>query len=244
MQLDSTIQKKITMERNKGCQFPNCDRKHNAKGYCVGHYWQLKRGDILTPLGSTVGKSNIKHIGCLFPNCSNVHYCKGYCRGHYRQYKLGKPLTELGQPKFYPKDWELTCKTLREILWCDPCEGIPYWRKDPTFSSLLWKPAGRISSQGYRKVQLRDKIYSWHRLMFLYFYGFMPAKNEVVDHLNGQRSDNRLENLRIVTPEINLTNKVHATGIAIDPRGQYWVRCEDHAEARKILSERPDPVIK
>jgi hypothetical protein len=54
----------------------------------------------------------------------------------------------------------------------------------------------------------QNKRISGHRLVAQYFLnnGRQLERWQVVDHLNGDRGDNRLENLRITTPEINRQN--------------------------------------
>jgi len=48
------------------------------------------------------------------------------------------------------------------------------------------------------------KIYLAHRLAWLYVHGVMPKKN--IDHINGVKTDNRIENLRDVAQSVNLQN--------------------------------------
>ena len=62
-----------------------------------------------------------------------------------------------------------------------------------------------------------------NRLMICYFYGHLPKANEVVDHIDGDTLNNRLTNLRVVTQEINLTNKKYKKGEEVAftlPNGQ------------------------
>lgn len=47
--------------------------------------------------------------------------------------------------------------------------------------------------RGYRKINIGDKQYYEHRLVYLYHHGYLP--NEI-DHANGIKNDNRVENLR------------------------------------------------
>jgi len=77
--------------------------------------------------------------------------------------------------------------------------------------------AGCARPDGYVSVALNNKSYLSHRIIFLIANGRMP---EYIDHINGDKSDNRMENLREVTPHINSCNvamkqknKYGATGV-------------------------------
>lgn len=84
-----------------------------------------------------------------------------------------------------------------------------------------------ITKQGYRQINMFKRPYLVHRLVFLYMNGEMP-KNEV-DHINGDRLDNRWCNLRVVTTSgnranmgVSLNNKSGVRGVYWYPRYQKW----------------------
>ena len=52
---------------------------------------------------------------------------------------------------------------------------------------------------------MEGKQYQAHRLAFLLVHGVLPDKD--VDHINGQRNDNRWENLRVVDRATNMANR-------------------------------------
>lgn len=58
---------------------------------------------------------------------------------------------------------------------------------------------------GYVRYQLKKKFYSAHRLVYQIFVGEIPD-GLVIDHINGNRSDNRVENLRCITQSENMHN--------------------------------------
>lgn len=58
---------------------------------------------------------------------------------------------------------------------------------------------------GYVRYRLDGKQYSAHRLVYQMFVGEIP-NGYVIDHINGNRSDNRLENLRCITQSENMYN--------------------------------------
>ena len=58
---------------------------------------------------------------------------------------------------------------------------------------------------GYPKVSLKGKFYMVHQLVAMSFLGHKPNRhNEVVDHINNNPKDNRLENLQIITQRENV----------------------------------------
>jgi len=64
--------------------------------------------------------------------------------------------------------------------------------------------AGCLDKDGYIRIIVRGKPYQAHRLAWLYVYGSFPER--CIDHINGQRSDNRISNLRDVDMTTNLQN--------------------------------------
>ena len=67
-----------------------------------------------------------------------------------------------------------------------------------------------INSSGYKHIKLckngKGKIFKLHRLLALAFIP-NPKNKEFIDHINRDRLDNRLENLRWVSPLENCQNK-------------------------------------
>lgn len=61
------------------------------------------------------------------------------------------------------------------------------------------------NGNGYTRVNLDGKKYYVHRLAWLYVYGVQP--NGQIDHINGDRSDNRIANLREATNKQNQENR-------------------------------------
>lgn len=60
-----------------------------------------------------------------------------------------------------------------------------------------------ISGDGYYRITLDNKRYRAHRLAWLYVYGYMP---EQIDHINQNKLDNRICNLRIANHSENGQN--------------------------------------
>jgi hypothetical protein len=90
---------------------------------------------------------------------------------------------------------------------------------DPETGAFAWKPRawragqrcnddrhpGSVSKQtGYRAIRVDKKLYQAHRLAWLYVYGEWPTHQ--IDHVNGDKLDNRIANLRDVTDAFNKQN--------------------------------------
>lgn len=63
---------------------------------------------------------------------------------------------------------------------------------------------GCLNGNGYVCTDIKAKLYSVHRLIFLYHHGYMPTQT---DHINGIRDDNRISNLRDVSHQENCKNQ-------------------------------------
>ena len=85
-------------------------------------------------------------------------------------------------------------------------DGTLYWRgvTHPNKQYLADKPAGSIHKTGYRHVTWMGKVHKVHRLIFLMHHGYLPPE---VDHINGDRADNRIENLRAANRSENQCNR-------------------------------------
>lgn len=66
------------------------------------------------------------------------------------------------------------------------------------------KPISGKVGIGYVGCMLDGKHYLLHRLVYLYIHGYMPVDN--IDHINGDKTDNRIENLRVVSKTGNQQN--------------------------------------
>lgn len=64
--------------------------------------------------------------------------------------------------------------------------------------------AGSVHKSGYIHISLDGKKHKAHRVIWELLTGSKPK--ETIDHINGDRSDNRIENLRDVSQKINCQN--------------------------------------
>ena len=100
-------------------------------------------------------------------------------------------------------DKKLTQQHIREILNYNEETGIFTWvRKHSGVSH--GKEAGSVDVYGYKRICIYQKDYKVHRLAWFYFYGQWPKNH--IDHIDGNRSNNRISNLREATPLENQQN--------------------------------------
>ena len=67
------------------------------------------------------------------------------------------------------------------------------------------KRAGSLNINGYHLVYIHGEIYRVHRVIFLWHYGYLPEND--LDHINRDKEDNRIENLREVSRSCNMSNR-------------------------------------
>lgn len=104
-----------------------------------------------------------------------------------------------------PKEALLTAEMLRERLNYEPDAGVFTWRHVHGARFKSGEQAGRIGANGRRDIGLNGLRYSAHRLAWLYVTGEWPSL--YVDHINGDRLDNRFSNLRVVDIATNIQNQ-------------------------------------
>lgn len=109
--------------------------------------------------------------------------------------------------KMKPQDasYGLTQDRLRELLTYDSETGVFRWTK--RFSTKIPKDlsAGIVYPRGYIAIRVDGRRYQAHRLAWFYVHGVWPEND--VDHINGEKGDNRIANLRLATRSENLSNR-------------------------------------
>lgn len=112
---------------------------------------------------------------------------------------------------------KISAQQAREIF--EIREGVLFNRINRGSNAKAGQPAGSVSNWGYIKVQALGRYYKAHHLVWLIERGVWAVE---LDHINGLRSDNRIENLREVSRQENMRNKRLTQGSASGVMGVVW----------------------
>lgn len=83
---------------------------------------------------------------------------------------------------------------------------------------------GTLDARGYRRLRFLGNQCAFHRLVWVWHYG---NTSKAIDHINGVRSDNRIENLRPATPSQNAFNSKLSENNTSGIRGVYFLKSEN-----------------
>jgi len=120
------------------------------------------------------------------------------------------------------RQWEFhslpTREILREIFDYDHERGCLIWKPRPRShfrsdramavcnGTFAGRVAGHQSARGYWVLMLDGKRYGAHRLIWAWHHGDLPA-GQVVDHIDGDPSNNKIENIRAGSYSLNSRNQ-------------------------------------
>lgn len=117
---------------------------------------------------------------------------------------------------------------LREVLDYNPDTGVFTWVNGNSRNVKSGDIAGYKNQQGYIRIRVGAKLLPAHRLAWIYVYG-EDIDGYEIDHINGDKSDNRICNLRISSHQQNMfnmkkksTNKSGVKGVHFDKRCNKW----------------------
>lgn len=141
-----------------------------------------------------------------------------------------------------------TPEVLRQLLRCDPETGKLFWRERPASmftdgrypavrNAAAWNSryAGveaftTIDNYGYHQGAIFDRLYRAHRVIWALVYGAWPTME--IDHINADKTDNRLVNLREANKSENGRNRELQANNTSGFKGVVWNRSRNRWHAR------------
>lgn len=140
-----------------------------------------------------------------------------------------------------------TAERVRELLDYDADTGRLSWK---TTHRLAGRDVGSsLLKDGYRRVSIDDSSWAQHRIIWLYVHGYWPTTE--IDHVNCDRLDNRIDNLRLANRSQNASNARKAKnntsgykGVNLHKHhGRYRWRASISIDGKqKTLGHRDDPL--
>lgn len=129
----------------------------------------------------------------------------------------------------------ITAEEARQLLDYDAETGALTWRVGRK-RARAGNVAGTPHSKGYIQIRIYGKPYLAHRLAWLITHGAWPENQ--IDHINGERDDNRLVNLRPATPAENLRNAKRQRNNTSGFKGVSWHKPSKRWQAQIAVNGR------
>lgn len=114
----------------------------------------------------------------------------------------------------------ITAQELRNAFNYNPETGDMCWKIRPANNVKVGAPIRAKNTSGYYHVGFKKKVYVVHRLIWLMTYDEWPDGE--IDHVNCNKLDNRLENLRLATKGQNQSNRGKSEGLTSKYKGVCW----------------------
>jgi hypothetical protein len=113
----------------------------------------------------------------------------------------------------------ITQEELKELLNYNSETGVFTWKVSPARQVFSGDIAGTKRKDGYIQIKVKNELILSHRLAWIYMYGYLP---KYIDHINGQRDDNRIINIREVSNQQNSLNSKISKNNTSGIKGVYW----------------------
>lgn len=124
----------------------------------------------------------------------------------------------------------ITQELVRELFSYE--DGIFVWKKQLSYRGKIGKKAGSLSNTGYIQIGIKNMDYLLHRLVFLYHHGYMP---KYIDHIDGNKLNNRIENLRECTNQQNSFNSKISKNNTSGIKGISWDKSRNKWQAKCMI---------
>jgi hypothetical protein len=171
------------------CTTEGCASPVRCRGLCTAHYSKFRR-EHAAPSGP-----------CSMEDCASASLARGWCRAHYYRWKRhGDPSILLLHPQGPTCSIsECAAKPLARDL-CAKHYSRFMKHGDPLVSLTAEWGSGTIHPSGYRIHHRGSTFSKEHRAVMERHLGRPLLSTEHVHHINHIKTDNRIDNLMIVTP--------------------------------------------
>lgn len=139
----------------------------------------------------------------------------------------------------------LTQADIKKQLHYDPLTGIITRVESTARRVRVGDVAGWVENSGYIRIAISGSRVQAHRIAWIYMTGSWPK--DKVDHVNGDRSDNRFSNPREATDEVNQRNAAIRSnntsgimGVTLRPESGKWMVRINTNKARLCLGTFSD----
>lgn len=130
----------------------------------------------------------------------------------------------------------LTAERVRELLHYDPETGAFTWRVARSNVKAGARAGNPNAALGYVQIGIDGRLHYAHRLAFLVMQGDCPR---YIDHINGDRADNRWVNLRAAEARQNAVNRPMPAANTSGVQGVQWCRTTQRWRAVMSIGNRP-----
>ena len=100
-------------------------------------------------------------------------------------------------------------------------DGFLVWRVTNSARNVAGNIAGSKGGEGYWSIGIGGHKYRAHRLIWVFFNGAIPEGKQI-DHADGNRLNNRIENLRIASHAENVRHRKHQKNNTSGERGVFF----------------------
>lgn len=136
----------------------------------------------------------------------------------------------------------ISVEYLKEAFKYNSETGVIHWKKRPKShfeTEEGWRAsnarfagleAGSVDSHGYLQIGIAGRLYMAHRIAWALHHNEWPVYE--IDHISGIKADNRIQNLRMVTLQVNCKNKRIYSSNKTGASGVVWYKSRGKWRAR------------